>query len=115
MACLASGAAISARYLLLNADHCAGDTAAWASFMVATLGARVGNHTSNQFCFENCALGTPRGGRRTVPILVPSRGRRAVPRRTTLTLMRNSYPRILTEPQSSDKTCGPDSYSPDRE
>ena len=47
--------------------------------MVSRLGARLGNHTSYQFCFENCAFGTPRGGRRTVPIRSPSRGARGVP------------------------------------
>ncbi len=40
--------------------------------MVSTLGAKVGNHTSYQFCAAYSALGTPRGGRRTVPILKPS-------------------------------------------
>lgn len=55
--------------------------------MIATLGASVGNQTSYQFWDENWAFGTPRGGRRTVPIRVPSFGSRGVPRRTTRTLM----------------------------
>ena len=42
--------------------------------------ARFGNHTSYQFCAENSLFGTPRGGRRTVPIRVPhSRPGRAKP------------------------------------
>lgn len=35
-----------------------------------------------QFWLENWSLGTPRGGRRTVPMRVPSSGARGVPRRT---------------------------------
>ena len=41
-------------------------------FIVSTLGARLGNHTSYQLPDANCALGTPRGGRRTVPMRSPS-------------------------------------------
>jgi hypothetical protein len=83
----ASGADISAWYFLVNFDQSAGDAAPRPSFIASTLGARFGNHTSYQFCFENCAFGTPRGGRRTVPIRVPSLGSRGVPRRTTRTLI----------------------------
>jgi hypothetical protein len=89
--CLAAGAAISARYFLVNADHSAQDAASCPSLMVPVLGARFGNQTSYQSRVENCAFGTPRGGRRTVPILVP--GRRGLPRRTTRTLTGGSGPR----------------------
>jgi hypothetical protein len=40
--------------------------------MVGRLGARLGNQTSYQFCEANLDLGTPRGGRRTVPMRKPS-------------------------------------------
>ena len=56
----------------MNAAHCAGVSAAWPSFIVSTLGASTGNQTSYQLPDENCAFGTPRGGRRTVPMRSPS-------------------------------------------
>src|SRR5260370_8612185 len=62
-----SGRAISARYFLKKARHSFGVVARCAIFMVSTLGARFGNQTSYQFCDANAFLGTPRGGRRTVP------------------------------------------------
>jgi hypothetical protein len=40
--------------------------------MVSTLGDRFGYQTSYQSCDANSAFGTPLGGRRTVPIRVPS-------------------------------------------
>ena len=46
---LASGAAISALYLLANAAHSAGVVAACPTFIVSRLGARFGNQTSYQF------------------------------------------------------------------
>ena len=51
-------------------------------FMSSALGASTGNQTSYQSSREKSALGTPRGGRRTVPRRVPSPAARAVPRRT---------------------------------
>ena len=51
----------------------------FSSFMVATLGARLGYHTSYQFSDANLAFATPRGGRRTVPMRRPSFFVRAVP------------------------------------
>src|SRR5437763_1104515 len=86
-ACFASGADISALYLRTNAAHSAGVVASRATFMVATLGARVGNHTSYQFCELNFSLGTPRGGRRTVPMRVPSASCRGDPNRTIRTVI----------------------------
>lgn len=56
----------------MNAAHCLAVVLFWANFMVCTLGARFGNQTSYQFCDENSAFGTPRGGRRTVPMRRPS-------------------------------------------
>src|SRR5262245_18837323 len=56
-------------------ESCANVKSAW-------LGARFGNHTSNQLSAEYRVLGTPRGGRRTVPILMPSSGCLGVPSRT---------------------------------
>ena len=64
-----------------------GVLACWANFMVSTLGARLGNQTSYQFCPANASLGTPRGGRRTVPIRMPSPSTRALPSLTTRTTM----------------------------
>ena len=61
-------------YFLANAAHSAGVVAACPSFIVSRLGARFGNQTSYQFFDENSVLGTPRGGRRTVPIRKPSFG-----------------------------------------
>src|SRR5215468_3046118 len=72
MAWVFSGVDISARYFLMNLFHWAGVVAERASFMVGRLGARLGNQTSYQFCEANLALGTPRGGRRTVPMRKPS-------------------------------------------
>jgi len=60
-----------------KADHCSGEVAPSPSFIVLTLGARLGNQTSYQFRAENSFFGTPRGGRRTVPIRVPSPAIRA--------------------------------------
>src|SRR5262245_51229673 len=85
-----SGLAISARYFLAKARHCAGVAAARPSFMVGTLGARVGNHTSYQFREANSDFGTPRGGRRTVPIRGPSPALLALPSLTTRTAMDRS-------------------------
>ncbi len=51
--------------------------------MVGTLGARFGNHTSYQFCGAKADFGTPRGGRRTVPMRVPSPSTRGLPSLTT--------------------------------
>jgi hypothetical protein len=47
--------------------------------MVGRLGERLGNQTSYQFCEANLDLGTPRGGRRTVPMRRPSFFARGVP------------------------------------
>jgi hypothetical protein len=71
--------AISARYFLMNLLHCAGVSAESPSFMDGRLGARLGNQTSYQFCEENLDLGTPRGGRRTVPMRKPSSFARGLP------------------------------------
>src|SRR5205085_647078 len=51
----------------------------------ASLGDRLGSQTSYQFCAANCDLGTPRGGRRTVPNRRPSSRYLGVPNRTILT------------------------------
>ena len=83
MAWRLSGVAISARYFLVNAAHWAGVLAFCPSFMASRLGARFGNHTSYQFCDANMVLGTPRGGRRTVPMRVPSPSTRGLPSLTT--------------------------------
>src|SRR5580765_3395935 len=91
MARLLSGVAISARYFLLNAFHSAGVLAACPSFNVSTLGARFGNHTSYQFRVANSVFGTPRGGRRTVPMRMPSPGVLWLPNRTTRTAMAHSH------------------------
>src|SRR5262245_20458796 len=82
--------------------------------MVGTLGARVGNHTSYQSSFENRALGTPRGGRRTVPMRAPSPFRRRVPRRTMRMLMAR-YPRVAWARYKDDggQTTGPHRTQPD--
>src|SRR5438552_3156314 len=80
-----SGRAISARYFLKKARHSFGVVARCAIFMVSTLGARFGNQTSYQFCDANAFLGTPRGGRRTVPMRGPSRSVLALPNLTTRT------------------------------
>src|SRR5262245_30224967 len=53
--------------------------------MVAGLGARFGNHTSYQSCDANSLFGTPRGGRRTEPMRVPSFAALRSPNRTTRT------------------------------
>src|SRR3989338_2446533 len=82
---LFSGADISARYFLKKTAHWAGVSASWASFMVSRLGARLGNHTSYQFCDANSDFGTPRGGRRTVPMRVPSFATLWLPSLTTRT------------------------------
>ena len=50
----------------------------------AALGANVGNQTSYQSSLANLAFGTPRGGRRTVPMRSPSPRRRVLPSRTIL-------------------------------
>ena len=63
-------------------------TAGPVHFIVGTLGARFGNHTSYQSSAANRALGTPRGGLRTVPMRSPSFGARLEPSRTILTVMR---------------------------
>ena len=55
-----------------------------ASLTVSAAGARFGSHTSYQLPDANAAFGTPRGGRRTVPMRKPSCGNRAVPSRTIL-------------------------------
>jgi hypothetical protein len=59
-------------YFLENARHAASDFDASHARIVSSLGARFGNHTSYQFPVEKAALGTPRGGRLTVPIRNPS-------------------------------------------
>src|SRR5215475_7817161 len=79
MAWVFSGVAISARYFLMNLFHWAGVVAERPSFIVGRLGARLGNQTSYQFCKANLDLGTPRGGRRTVPMRRPSSSARGVP------------------------------------
>ena len=56
-----SGVAISWWYFLTNFAHSSGELAPWPSFIVSTLGARFGNHTSYQFSEANFAFGTPRG------------------------------------------------------
>ena len=56
------GVAISARNFFRNACHSRGVAAACPAFIVSTLGARLGNQTSYQFCEAKAALGTPRGG-----------------------------------------------------
>src|SRR5437867_10953279 len=53
----------------------------------AALGARLGSQTSYQFRLAYCDFGTPRGGRRTVPILSPSPRCLGLPSRTTHTGM----------------------------
>ena len=60
----------------------AGEAAFWPSFIVSTLGASSGNHTSYQSSAAKRDFGTPRGGRRTVPMRVPSPALRGEPRRT---------------------------------
>ena len=55
--------------------------------MVAALGASCGNQTSYQSSAAKRDFGTPRGGRRTVPIRRPSPGRRGAPSRTMRTDM----------------------------
>eukprot|EP01137_Pigoraptor_chileana_P034650 Opistho-2@27513 len=67
--------------------------------MVSALGARLGYQTSYQFCAANCALGTPRGGRRTVPMRSPSSAPRALPSRTTrITMASASCVRVRGQP-----------------
>src|SRR5258706_9324380 len=100
----ASGCAISARYLRTNAAHCAGVAAESPSFIVARLGARFGYHASYQSRAANCDFGTPRGGRRTVPMRRPSDLARGVPRLTTRATMiqllgRSGYGSGLTRTQ----------------
>src|SRR5438552_975276 len=80
-----SGVDISARYFLINAAHSWVVVACCADFMVSTLGARFGNQTSYQFRVAYSVLGTPRGGRRTVPMRVPSPSALALPSLTTRT------------------------------
>src|SRR5881227_1290990 len=82
MAWVFAGVAISARYLLMNFAHCAGVWAESANFIVGRLGARLGNQMSYQFCDANLAFGTPRGGRRTVPMRRPSFLALGLPSRT---------------------------------
>src|SRR4030043_1398642 len=84
---LFSGGAISARYLRKKAFHSSSVLALWPILIVSGLGARFGNHTSYQFCEAYLVLGTPRGGRLTVPIRIPSSGTLSVPRRTMRTAM----------------------------
>src|SRR5215468_8240904 len=90
MAWVLSGVAISARYFLMNLFHSAGVSAERASFMVGRLGARLGNQTSYQFWDANLDLGTPRGGRRTVPMRKPSSFALGVPSLTMRMAMVNS-------------------------
>jgi hypothetical protein len=64
-------------YFRAKAFQCAGSPdacAAWPSFIVSADGARLGYQTSYQFCEANSVFGTPRGGRRTVPMRRPSPG-----------------------------------------
>src|SRR5664279_2160369 len=82
-ACAAPGSAISVLNLLRKAAHWAGVLACCASFTVSRLGARLGNHTSYQFLEANSDFGTPRGGRRTVPIRNPSPTPLTLPSLTT--------------------------------
>lgn len=75
--------AISARYFLAKTAHWPGLETCWPSFTVSRLGARLGNQTSYQFRRVNSDFGTPRGGRRTVPMRRPSPSARGLPSRTT--------------------------------
>jgi len=50
------------------AAFCAAEFARRPSFTASVLGARFGYQTSYQSCAENSDFGTPRGGRRTVPM-----------------------------------------------
>src|SRR5690606_23391800 len=70
-----------------NAAHCFGVCASSASFTSSALGERLGNQTSYQSCVANSDFGTPRGGRRTVPMRRPSFFVRGVPRRTMRMVM----------------------------
>src|SRR5512134_205345 len=69
----------------MNVAHSRAVPAFCASFMVSLLGARLGNQTSYQFCDENSVFGTPRGGRCTVPMRMPSPSLLLLPSLTTLT------------------------------
>src|SRR5258708_1266463 len=51
----------------------------------------VGNHTSYQFCGANLFLGTPRGGRRTVPMRMPSPSILLLPSLTTRIAITHSF------------------------
>src|SRR5574337_2064627 len=103
MAWLFSGLAISARYFLMNAAHWGGVLASRAIFMVSRLGARLGNQTSYQFRDENSALGTPRGGRRTVPMRVPSPSTRGLPSLITRTTMAGSLDGARLWPREANR------------
>src|SRR5262245_55158964 len=78
-----SGCAISARYRLANTRHSRSVFAERPAVTAAADGDKFGYQTSYQFADANFDLGTPRGGRRTVPIRSPSPAARGVPRRTT--------------------------------
>jgi hypothetical protein len=71
----------------MNVAHWAGVVASCPSFIVSTLGARFGNQTSYQFFDANSVFGTPLGGRRTVPIRIPSPSIRSLPSLKTRTTM----------------------------
>ena len=90
---LASGFAISARYFRVKTVHALSVVADRPSFIVGTLGARLGNQTSYQSSAAKRLFGTPRGGLRTVPMRSPSSRACGVPSRTMRTAMR---PRSLS-------------------
>ena len=61
-----------------------------AIFIVSGVGARFGNQTSYQLSAAKRSFGTPRGGRRTVPMRSPSPATRGVPSLTMRTAMKCS-------------------------
>jgi hypothetical protein len=77
-----SGLDISARYFRMNVIQARSVLADRPNFTVSMLGASTGSQTSKKFLEERWLVGTPRGGRRTVPIRNPSPGNRSLPRRT---------------------------------
>ena len=106
--------AISLRYFFSNARHCLSVFAFCPIFIVSTLGARFGSQTSYQFCELNAVLGTPRGGRRTVPIRRPSPATRSLPSLNTRNVMdislkcRGSFFRMLTTIRGSEPARMPE-------
>ena len=96
----------------MNATHRPGVVASCPSFIVSGLGARFGNQASYQFRAANCSLGTPLGGRRTVPIRVPSLSLLSLPSLTTRmaidsSLLLMSNPGILKGRPPSPSTTLP--------